>query len=616
MTLRPPGTTFDQVRPTLPSWRVALVLGALAALPVLYFRIRLPAVSDLPVHLAMAEQFTRGVAEGHWYPRWYGDFNLGWGGPTGYFYPPALSALTAFFSWTAGGRLMAGLTVAQWLFSFLGACGVYTLARALQAGRCAWLAVGLWLITPFRAFELYSAGLFSSLAAGGLAPWVLVALHRLEIAIPSEKARAVSFFALAYGLLSLANLPYVVMVTYLVAAWVVIRTALRRELSGSLRIVAGGALGAAVAGVYLLPMLAHLPQVVVPQSAGGEWWTQNFLFDRDAFMVPRLRRTLEDAALLPASGLVISLAVLRMLRRLGSAEGIGASAGLDVIETETSADPRRTTSSGVWLLATFGVLSFLLATPLSTALWATLPVLHQINMPWRFLEVLAISSAVLTGVAVRAVVSSAIDARSSRGEGASAGRSSDLATMVAAGGLVVIAVLTGVSFGSITRMTPVLEPFHSGELSATALARTFHTRESFFLPRTAVDPTTLPDQPQVLPLTAGCRVSVDAWDQAERLFTVESDGPCEVALRSYYFPGWKAESSTETGTSRVGVRPDPESGSLLVSVLEGESHIRVWFATGWPTVLGGVLSVAALIACVGLIWRPTTGQNRRTEVPS
>ncbi len=113
MTLRPPGTTFDQVRPTLPSWRVALVLGALAALPVLYFRIRLPAVSDLPVHLAMAEQFARGVAEGHWYPRWYGDFNLGWGGPTGYFYPPALSALTAFFSWTAGGRLMAGLTVAQ-----------------------------------------------------------------------------------------------------------------------------------------------------------------------------------------------------------------------------------------------------------------------------------------------------------------------------------------------------------------------------------------------------------------------------------------------------------------------------------------------------------------------
>ena len=117
-------------------------------------------------------------------------------------------------------------------------------------------------------------------------------------------------------------------------------------------------------------------------------------------------------------------------------------------------------------------------------------------------------------------------------------------------------------------------------------------------------------------MTAGCRVSVDAWDQAERLFTVESDGPCEVALRSYYFPGWKAESSTETGTSRVGVRPDPESGSLLVSVLEGESHIRVWFATGWPTVLGGVLSVAALIACVGLIWRPTTGRDRRTEVPS
>jgi hypothetical protein len=190
-----------------------------------------------------------------------------------------------------------------------------------------------------------------------------------------------------------------------------------------------------------------------------------------------------------------------------------------------------------------------------------------------------------------------------------------LATVVAAGGLVVVAALTAVSFGSITRMTPVLEPFHSGELSATALARTFHARESFFLPRTAVDPTTLSDQPRVLPLTAGCRVSVEAWDQAERLFTVESDGPCEVALRSYYFPGWKAESSTERGMSRVAVGPAPESGGLLVSVPEGESHVRVWFASGWPTVLGGMLSAAAVIVCVGLSCRPTAGRDRRTEVP-
>ncbi len=232
--------------------------------------------------------------------------------------------------------------------------------------------------------------------------------------------------------------------------------------------------------------------------------------------------------------------------------------------------------------------------------WATLPVLHQIDMPWRFLEMLAIPSAVLTGVAARAVVSSAIDARSSRGRRASTGRSSDLAAVLVAGGLVVVVVFTAISFGSITRMTPVLEPFRSGELSATALARTFHARQSFFLPRTAVDPTTLPDQPRVLPLTPGCRVSVDAWDQAERLFTVESDGPCEVALRTYFFPGWKAESSTESGTIPVRVRLDPESGRLLVSVPEGGSHIRVWFASGGPTVLGAVLSAAALIVCVGL----------------
>ncbi|MCH8811340.1 MAG: hypothetical protein IID07_05880 [Gemmatimonadetes bacterium] len=504
MTLRPRDTIFDPASPTLPSWRAALALAALAVLPVLYFRVRLPSATDLAVHLAMADQFARGVAQGHWYPRWYGDFNLGWGGPTGYFYPPALSALTAFFTWIAGGRLMAGLMVALGVFSFIGACGVYPLARALRAGRYAWLAVGLWLVTPFRAFELYSAGLFSSLAAGGLAPWVLFALHRLEVAPPSEKARAVSLFALAYGLLALVNLPYVVMVTYLVAAWVVIRSVLRAELSGSLRIVAGGVLGAAIAGVFLLPMLAHLPQMSIPQQAGGEWWSLNFLFDDDAILMPRLRRTLEDAALLPVSGLLISLVMLGVLRKSGSTERIEASAGPAVTEPETSAARWRSASSGVPLLVTFGVLSLVLATPLSTVIWAIFPVLHEAELPWRFLEVTAVPWAVLTAVTVRAVVSAASHVRPSPG------RRSDLALMVLAGGLIIVGVLTGVSFGSIARMTPAVEAFHSGELSGTALAQTFHARQSFFLPNTGVDPTTLPDQPLVLPLTPGCRVSTGA----------------------------------------------------------------------------------------------------------
>ena len=63
------------------------------------------------------------------------------------------------------------------------------------------------------------------------------------------------------------------------------------------------------------------------------------------------------------------------------------------------------------------------------------------------------------------------------------------------------------------------------------------------------------------------------------------------------------------------MRPDPASGGLLVSVPAGESRIRVWFASGGPTVLGVMLSVAALIVCVGLGRRPTGGRDRGTQVP-
>jgi len=43
----PPGATG-------PSWGALAVLAVLAALPVLYFRIRLPAAADLAFHLAIA----------------------------------------------------------------------------------------------------------------------------------------------------------------------------------------------------------------------------------------------------------------------------------------------------------------------------------------------------------------------------------------------------------------------------------------------------------------------------------------------------------------------------------------------------------------------------------
>ena len=591
----------DSQRPALPSWREALLLGALAALPVVYFRVRLPAATDLAVHLAMAGQFARGVAEGHWYPRWYGDFNLGWGGPTGYFYPPALSALTAFFSWIAGGRLVAGLTVALGVFSFLGASGVYTLARALRAGRYAWLAVVLWLITPFRAFELYSSGLLSCFAAGGLAAWLMVGLYGLEVATVSERARSVSFFALVYGLLALTNLPHVVMVTYLIAAWVVIRSVLRAESSRSASIVAAGALGVTVAAVYLLPMLVHRPDMFIPQIASGEWWRQNFLFDSDAFMMPRLRRTLEDTALVPGSGLLISLAILGVLRRSDRARRRVASAGAGVAETATRSDARFTASSGILMLAVFGILSLLLSTPLTAIMWARLPALGDTEIPWRFLEVVAVPWAVLTSVAIRALVVNMIDARSSPNG------SNDLPVVVLAGGLVIVGVLAVASFGSIANMTPSVQAFHTGELSGTDLARTFHARQSFFLPQTGVDPTTLPEQPPVVPLTPGCRVSVNVWSQAERLLSVESPGPCELGLRTYYFPGWKAESASNARGSTLEVRPDAEGGRILVSVPAGESDIRVWFASGGPTGLGAALSLLALIVCAWLGRRHPVG---------
>src|SRR5687767_1297263 len=62
---------------------VAALLTLAAALPFLPLLEGLPAAHDLPDHVAMAEGFQEGWAEGRLYPRWHGHVSFGWGEPTG-----------------------------------------------------------------------------------------------------------------------------------------------------------------------------------------------------------------------------------------------------------------------------------------------------------------------------------------------------------------------------------------------------------------------------------------------------------------------------------------------------------------------------------------------------
>ena len=73
-----------------------LALGLLVTFPVLIYGA--PDLShDALDHARWAKQFATQFWHGDLYPRWFTNVNAGFGGPSGFYYPPLTSYVSAMF---------------------------------------------------------------------------------------------------------------------------------------------------------------------------------------------------------------------------------------------------------------------------------------------------------------------------------------------------------------------------------------------------------------------------------------------------------------------------------------------------------------------------------------
>lgn len=516
----------------------------------------IPKAYDIRDHLGATSQVLTSLRSGDLYPRWLSEFHDGWGEPTLLFYPPGLYLVSAPLAALFGGDVLSGLFGALALFALAGCFGAFVFVRRRFGAAAGALAALVYGLLPFRVFEIYGSGLYSSFAAWSLLPWALVSLEDCADEASGAASRpAAAAWPVLFAAVAFLNLPAAVLLAYLTAVWLGVRALATRDLRGPVRVIALSAWGAAIAGVHLIPALAEMSAV---QVLGADLYRGNFLFQKEGSGMSAGMQLVFDRM-----GLFPGLALAAALCALGTARPREAS----------EAEERR--RAWVLLVALMGGASLVFATPVTRWAWDWLPVLQRVNLPWRLLEPLG-AAAACAAAAVAILV-------------ARRGELSGPVRFAVAPCLLVLGVLGLVFDASLSAA--------NGKFSAAdcrAAIPQFARKEAYFLPRGARRAS---EQKDVPPLACDqpCRVAVLEHAPARRRFRVTAQAPVHLAVRTYFFPGWTARRIDGGSVQSLPIGAEPGTGRIVLELPPGESLVELRFGSTLARQAGGAVSVLALL---------------------
>jgi hypothetical protein len=150
---------------------------------------------------------------------------------------------------------------------------------------------------------------------------------------------------------------------------------------------------------------------------------------------------------------------------------------------------------------------------------------------------------------------------------------------------------------------------HMPPEAARAAIPTYARKEVFFLLKGARRAAEMAAEPPAV-CDPSCHIQILDWSPTRREILVASPQPTRIALRTYFFPGWRASRRGQAPAS-LSVRPEPGTGRIQFDLPPGENRVDVRFGTTPPRVVGGIVSLLAAGA-----WLAAMAATRRPRVIS
>lgn len=345
-------------REVLGGWRAWLVIVGVAIAAMVPELVIGPSTSDsLRYNIVWADQWRHLVAAGELYPRWLPESWEGFGSPVFYFYPPLFFWVLGVIDMLSGELLTTGTLLSVASAVFLAASGLSMRAWLLDhAGAAGALAGAIaYMLTPYHLYDIYARAALAESAAYAPLPVVLLAIRRIGAA----RRGAVPLLAVGYAAVVCAHLPLALLASVTLvpayALWTVHGAASPGATAA--RLLAGGALGLALAAIYLLPALGLTPHILAEALSGTYYRPQSWFFWRwDVW----------------GGAAVMWVVILTWT----------GAAGLLVLCAVRPGSRPRDAATLFWCAAGAGLLLLVAGIP---PLFWQLPAISQVQFPWRLL---------------------------------------------------------------------------------------------------------------------------------------------------------------------------------------------------------------------------------------
>jgi hypothetical protein len=537
---------------------LVLLAGASLSLPALLLGFP-PAADDSVSHAVWFAHFSKQFWAGDLYPRWLSDMNAGLGSPVFFYYAPlpyhAASLLAPLFP--ANVSTLRPLGVAAALALTASGLTAYAWLRKISDPRSAVAGAIIYMVAPYHlAFDLYMRDALAEVFAF---VWLPLILNFVRGARDGRKYSPV-WLASSYALLILTHLPTTLIFSVVPVCYAYFTTPRERRMRALLITIGAMMLGAGLAAVYLLPAMtmqgyvsmrdleSHLYyEKWVPSVTANVWRHQGKII----------------WSVLTTAGLV---ACAHFAARAWSK-------GEDKSERK------------FWLVV--AVLSIFMMTFLSDPIWRVLPILQQVQFPWRFNVILCVAASAVVTLGLHSV----------RQSGARVSR-------LAVGCACVIFVgwigLTSLSLWQAYGDREIARAFEKGVGVWVALGKDAPEY------RPALAPSNTPEYLEGLKrrfcldgekLAQACvvegvgAVAVERWQPRRISLRVSSASGATLNVRQFYFPGWAA---TLDGRAHP-LTPSASDALLSLSVPGGEHRVEISLRRQAPELAGQIVSAISVV---------------------
>jgi hypothetical protein len=524
---------------------------------------------DVLIHLLWSTNFTSQLWAGEWYPRWLDQMNNGLGSPVFFFYAPLpyyfTASLKPLFNVDPEGWRQIG--VAASMAIILSGYSAYLWLRRSNGAPAALIAAIVYMGAPYHlAIDLYDRFAFAKLWAF---VWMPLVLWGVEATI-AGKRRAPLGLALAFAGLVLTHPPTTLIFSLVAIAYAILCGERGDRVRAIMRVGVAMALGAGIAGAYLVPALTTQQNVSFSDMRVDYLsYVYHFLY-----YGPRFNADL-----------------LKILAQLGNYAAVALMAcAAAFLLAGRSLVGQEKQCARFWMGVAIAV--FLMMLPIARPIWDLLPLLQAIQFPWRFNIVLTLAMAALVALWASAAITKA-----SRLNGLSLA--------------LVCAIVIGQSLPAVytyqmlsqtpgeTSMDKVLVQL--GPLNEKAV-------ESVEVARLAVD---VPEyRPRWVPseFRRGSSTLHDALAQIQTAYLQQEQGTAAILSRSprrmvvavdiptegwvklphFYYPGWRAVDSATS--ARLSLRPSKQEGLIELKAGPGQHRVVLELEPGMAERVGWGIS--------------------------